>query len=157
VTRLHIPISLRWSDFDAYAHVNNAEMFHLLEEARIQAFWTPDDGEHDVAPTAVLDARPGASTVTIIARQEIEYLVPIPYIRQPLELELWLGRLGGSSLEICYELYSPIGVEPRILFAKATTTAVLLDAATDRPRRISDEQRAAWEPYVEPPVEFARR
>jgi acyl-CoA thioester hydrolase len=155
--RLHIPISLRWSDFDAYAHVNNAEMFHLFEEARIQAFWTQDDGETTVAPTAVLDARPGANTITIIARQEIEYLVPIPYIRQPLDLELWLGRLGGSSLEICYELYSPIGVNPRILFAKATTTAVLLDAETDRPKRISDEQRAAWEPYVEPTVEFTRR
>ena len=42
--RLTVPIGLRWSDFDAYAHVNNAEMFRLLEEARIQAFWINDDG-----------------------------------------------------------------------------------------------------------------
>lgn len=33
MTRLHVPIPLRWSDFDAYAHVNNAEMLRLLEEA----------------------------------------------------------------------------------------------------------------------------
>ena len=32
--RLHVAIPLRWSDFDAYAHVNNAEMLRLLEEGR---------------------------------------------------------------------------------------------------------------------------
>ena len=44
MTRLHVPIQLRWGDLDAYGHVNNAEMLHLLEEARIAAFWTEDDG-----------------------------------------------------------------------------------------------------------------
>ncbi len=43
--RLHVPISLRWSDLDAYGHVNNASMFRLLEEARIQAFWIADHGD----------------------------------------------------------------------------------------------------------------
>ncbi|MCU1593745.1 MAG: 4-hydroxybenzoyl-CoA thioesterase, partial [Frankiales bacterium] len=30
--RLTVPIRLRWSDIDAYAHVNNAAMLGLLEE-----------------------------------------------------------------------------------------------------------------------------
>lgn len=38
MTRLHVPIAVRWSDLDAYEHVNNARMFTLLEEARIAAF-----------------------------------------------------------------------------------------------------------------------
>ncbi len=104
--RLHVPIPLRWADFDAYAHVNNAEMFRLLEEARISSFWVSDDGSSRVR-TAILDARPGASVIAVIARQEIEYLAPIPHQRQPIDIELWIGRLGGASLEICYELYSP--------------------------------------------------
>ncbi len=84
--RLHVPIKLRWSDLDAYGHVNNAEMLRLLEEARIEAFWAPDDsgqgsGEAVGGSTAVLDGRPGADTLTLIARQEIEYLAPIPYLR----------------------------------------------------------------------------
>lgn len=41
--RLHVPTPLRWSDLDAYGHVNNARMLSLLEEARIQAFWVNDD------------------------------------------------------------------------------------------------------------------
>ncbi|PTL73761.1 4-hydroxybenzoyl-CoA thioesterase [Rathayibacter caricis DSM 15933] len=155
--RLHVAIPLRWSDFDAYAHVNNAEMLRLLEEARIQAFWRPDSPSAAGMATAVLDARPGARTISLIARQEIEYLAPIPYMRAPIDIEMWIGRIGGASLEICYELYSPAGVEPRILYTKAATTLVMVTAATGRPERIPDELREVWAPYVDEPVRFAKR
>jgi acyl-CoA thioester hydrolase len=160
---LHVPIRLRWSDLDAYGHVNNAEMLRLLEEARIQAFWVTDDGSDGAAPdtaglsTAILDGRPGASTLTLIARQEVEYLAPVPYLRDPLDIELWIGRLGGASLEISYEIYGPAAVVPRVLYTRASTTLVMVDAATERPRRISDREREAWTPYLDDPVVFARR
>jgi acyl-CoA thioester hydrolase len=157
MTRLHVAIPLRWSDFDAYAHVNNAEMLRLLEEARIQAFWRPDEGSAPGADTAILDARPGAEMIGLIARQEIEYLAPIPYMRAPIDIEMWIGRMGGASLEICYELYSPAGVSPRILYTKAATTLVMVTAATGRPQRITDDLRDAWGPYVEEPVTFTKR
>ena len=160
MARLHVPTKLRWSDLDAYGHVNNAEMLRLFEEARISAFWTTDDdpaGESALGEsTAILDGRPGADTITLIARQEIEYVAPIPYLRQPLDIQLWLGRLGGASLEVCYEVWTPVGVEPALLYARATTTIVLVDAATERPRRISDRERTAWTPYLDAPLEFRR-
>lgn len=156
--RLHVPIKLRWSDLDAYGHVNNAEMLRLLEEARIEAFWITDDAEEAVGgSTAVLDGRPGADTLTLIARQEIEYLAPIPYLRQPLDVQLWLGRLGGASLEVCYEVRSPAGTDPDILYSRAATTIVLVDAASQRPRRINERERAAWTPYLGDPVQFTKR
>ncbi|WP_348787561.1 thioesterase family protein [Leifsonia sp. NPDC080035] len=159
--RLHVPIKLRWSDLDAYGHVNNAAMLRLLEEARIEAFWAPDDavgtGEAVGGTTAVLDGRPGADTLTLIARQEIEYLAPIPYLRQPLDVQLWLGRLGGASLEVCYEVWSPEGAEPETMFSRAATTIVLVDAASQRPRRINERERAAWTPYLDDPVQFTKR
>jgi acyl-CoA thioester hydrolase len=162
---LHVPIKLRWSDLDAYGHVNNAEMLRLLEEARILAFWVADDGEDGPSldenaiggTTAILDGRPGADTLSLIARQEIEYLLPVPYIRQPLDIELWIGRLGGASLEVCYELYSPIGVAPRLLYTRASTTLVMVDAASERPRRINERERAAWSPYLDDALVFTRR
>ena len=156
MTRLHIAIALRWSDFDAYAHVNNAEMLRLLEEARIQAFWRPDEGVEG-SPTAVLDARPGAETISLIARQELEYLAPIPYMRTPIDIEMWIGRIGGASLEINYELYSPEGVVPRVLYTRAATTLVMVTAATGRPQRIGDELREVMAPYVEEPLVFTKR
>jgi len=157
--RLHVPTPLRWSDLDAYGHVNNARMLSLLEEARIQAFWVSGDtSEHAVgASTAVLDATPGADTITLIARQEVEYLAPIPYQRQPVDIELWIGHMGGASLDVCYEVYSPVGLHPRVLYTRAVTTIVIVDGATDRPRRISQRERAAWEPYLGDPIAFRRR
>lgn len=162
--RLNVPIALRWADLDAYGHVNNAVMLRLLEEARIQAFWSPDpdataatDSSALGASTAVLDGRPGADTLSLIARQEIEYLAAVPYLRQPLDVQLWLGKLGGASLEVCYEVWSPVGTAEPLLYTRAATTIVLVDAQTQRPRRINDVERAAWEPYLDEPVRFARR
>jgi acyl-CoA thioester hydrolase len=33
---------------------------------------------------------------------------------------------------------------------------VFIDAKTQRPRRISDDERAAWEPYFGDPIAFKR-
>ena len=157
--RLHVPVSLRWSDIDAYAHVNNAAMLRLLEEVRIEAFWVTGesiDSTDGVGPR-VLDGSPGADTLSLIARQEIEYLKPIPYQRTPLDAEVWIGRMGGASLELGYEIYSTPGAEPRVLFTKAATTLVLANAADSRPRRMTEQERAALAPYVDEPVVFSKR
>ncbi len=156
--RLHIPIPLRWGDLDAFNHVNNTAMLKLLEEARVRAFWAPDAGE--TAPdTAVLDSGLHSGILTLIARQEIEYLAPVPYQRHPLDVQMWFGALGGSSLEVCYDVCSPIetAVGAQIVYARATTIVVKVDAATGRPLRLSPEERAAWEPYVEDPIVFTHR
>jgi len=158
--RLHVPIQLRWSDLDAYGHVNNASMLKILEEARVFAFWVDGDladPGQAAWSTAVMDAGPGADTKSVISRQEIEYVNSMPYIRQPIDVELWIGHLGGASLDVYYELKTPLGVEPRITFVKASTTLVLIDAETERPRRILPHERAAWEPYLDDPLTFRRR
>jgi len=113
------------------------------------------DGVNDAAaPVTDLGA---ATTITLVARQEVEYLAPIPYLRDPLDVQLWIGRLGGASLDVCYEICTPLGQGPEVVFAKAATTVVLVDAESGRPRRITDRERAAWAPHVEPPVEFTKR
>ena len=154
MTRLHVAIPLRWSDLDAYAHVNNARMFTLLEEARIAAFW---GGGENGAPTAVLTTGPGADSITLIAGQQIEYRAPIPFHRAPLDVELWIGKLGGASLQVCYEVYSPSGDEPRMLYVRAATTIVLAHRETGAPRRITDDERDAWAPFVEEPLAFRQQ
>ncbi|HWH27196.1 MAG TPA: thioesterase family protein [Pseudolysinimonas sp.] len=163
MSRIHVPIRLRWSDLDAYGHVNNAAMLTLLEESRISVFWGSGDlrvdGVND-ADTPVADMG-AASTITLVARQEVEYLAPIPYLREPLDVELWIGRLGGASLDVCYEVRSPLEGDashgPQTVFAKASTTVVLVDTATGKPRRITDRERAAWGEYLEAPVAFTKR
>ncbi len=157
MTVLDIPVSLRWADLDAYGHVNNAAMLTLLEEARIAAFWASDEA-HPGGPvpaahhTALLDSGPTANTLTLIARQEVEYLLPIEYTRQPLVVRLWLSHIGGASIDVCYEVLLRGTVH-----AIALSTIVLVDAASGRPRRVTSQEREAWDAHVGPPVEFRRR
>ena len=157
--RLHVPIPLRWGDLDAFNHVNNTAMLKLLEEARVRAFWIPLPGE--VAPTtAVIDSSLSSGVLTLIARQEIEYLAPVPYQRHPLDVQMWFGKLGGSSIEVCYEVCSPIetaGDTGQTVFARATTVVVKVDAATGHPMRLTPEERAAWGPYSGAPIVYAHR
>lgn len=154
--RLHIPIHLRWGDLDAFNHVNNASMLKLLEEVRVRAFWRPGVDE-EAPPTAVLDSGIDAGTLTLIARQEIEYLRPVPYQRNPLDVQLWFGKIGGSSIEVCYEVFSPASAAGQELYARASAVVVMVDAAIGRPVRLTDEQRAAWAPYLGEPVVYAHR
>ena len=49
-----------------------------------------------------------------------------------------------------------MGVEPRVLYTRAVTVIVLVDTGTQRPRRIDDRERAAWEPYLGDPIAFRR-
>ena len=156
MVRLAVPVQLRWGDVDAYQHVNNAAMFQLLEEARIEAFWRhPDDDRAGAWPTAVLDGGPGAELATLVARQEIEYLQPLEYRRTPVIVEVWIGRLGGASIDVCYEVRDD-EPEPTV-YARAVATLVLVDTATGGPRRIAEAERAAWLPFVEDPISFRRR
>jgi len=154
--RIRVPIHLRWGDLDAYNHVNNAAMLKLLEEARVRAFWVPGAGER-VVPTAVIDASHGAAHLTLIARQEIEYLAPVPYQRRPLEVQMWFGKLGGSSVEVCYEVHNDPASESRQLYARSTAIIVLVDAGTGRPTRLTQEMRDVWEPFTGPSIEYAHR
>ncbi|CAM3614252.1 thioesterase family protein [Isoptericola cucumis] len=166
MTRLHVPVSLRWSDLDAYQHVNNVAMLRLLEDARITAFWRhPEALDGEEWPTAVLDTGPHATSHTLVAGQQIEYLRPLGFSRTPVRVEMWIGSIGGASLEVCYEVHDgEPGGFPRTgpasgaaAYVKAVTTIVVVDADGGRPRRVSDDERAVWGPYVEEPVTFRRR
>lgn len=156
--RYHVPIRLRWADLDAYNHVNNSRLLTLLEEARVRAFWTNDDGER--SPLAVIEGHQGSTTQTLIARHEIEYLAAIPYQAQPIDVQLWIGKLGAASCEVSYEVWSPpleAGVddtEGRTKYVVAASTIVFIDTATGRPRRINAAEREAWKSFVEAPASF---
>jgi acyl-CoA thioester hydrolase len=157
--RIHVPIHLRWGDLDALGHVNNTSMLKLLEEARLRAFWK-GDGTEPAPPTAVFEMdvlESGGSRATLIARQEIEYYRPVPYGQRPLDVQLWIGRMGGSSADVCFEVYSPLGSGQPVLYARATAVVVMVDTATGRPMRWTAAERAAWEPFLDTPIEYRRR
>ena len=124
-------------------------------DAFVALFAAGADGGRAHGPAVWLDAGPGADVSTLVARQEIEYLHPLPYRRRPVIVEMWLGYLGGASIDVCYEVRDD-APEPTV-YARAVATLVLVDTSTGSPRRISEAERAAWQPYVEGPISFRRR
>jgi len=139
MSRLTIEVPLRWGDMDAFGHVNNATIVQLLEQARVEGFYS----DRDVSGV-------------VIARHEIEYLAPMPYTREPVRVELWLSRIGGSSIDVCYEIHSPAAADHDTVYVRAATVVVFLDESLTTPRRITDEERAEWAQLVEEPVRFRR-
>lgn len=148
--RFHVAVAVRWRDLDAYNHVNNATLFTLLEEARTIAFWRRDAGDPTAErPLAVVDATADSDTHTLIRSHSIEYRAPIPYAPEPIDIALWVSRLDAAACEISYEVRS---ADQSIVHTLARTELVFVDTATDRPRRVTPVERAAWEPFVGEPV-----
>lgn len=140
-------VPLRWSDMDAYGHVNNVQYLRLLEESRITAFaeWFGGAGSESMLEGGV-----------IVARQEIEYLRPLVYRAAPVRIDLWVSSIGGSSFEIGYEVRDPDDVGEH-LYARAETTLAAFDLETERPRRLPDAERAALRERLAEPVALRRR
>ncbi|MCW4384727.1 thioesterase family protein [Salinibacterium sp. SYSU T00001] len=150
--RINIPVHLRWGDLDAYQHVNNVEIFRLLEEARVRAFWAPADPEEERPPTAVFE--PGGESLSLISGHRIEYLRPLDYQRAPVDVAIWFTEIGAAMARIGYEVYDGTSDAPRV---RAASTMVFVQEDGYRPRRISEVERAAWSPYLGDPVPFSRR
>jgi len=117
---------MRWSDMDAYRHINNTAYLSYLESARVAMFFYRFEG---------------FSAGTVIARHEIDYLRPVVFHPEPLRLELWVDTVRAASFVVHYDVFDT-AVEGGRLAARASTTCVTVDFAADRPRRLTDEERA---------------
>lgn len=155
MARTHIDIELRWGDQDAYGHVNNVSFARYLEEARVRTFWL-GSGREATGMAGHFRGDTAGGPKMLVASQQIEFLRVLEYSEHPLVVELWIGRLGGSSLELHYELVDG-SVEERAVVARAITTIVMVDGRTLRPSRLSAEGRASVEPWRDEPLRLGRR
>jgi acyl-CoA thioester hydrolase len=122
---------MRWSDMDAYRHINNSAYLAYLEQARVAMFF---------------DRHEGFSSGTVIARHEIDYVRPVVYHPEPLRLELWIGEVRGASFTVHYEVF-----DNGRLAARAATSCVTFNFETDRPRRLTDEERDVLASFADEP------
>jgi acyl-CoA thioester hydrolase len=152
--RAHVDIQLRWGDQDAYGHINNVVYARYLEEARVRVLWLGASTE----PTGLeqhfrADGPNGLKM--LLASQQVEYLRVLEYSEAPITIELWIGKLGGSSLEIHYEVLD--GAQPeRTVVARAISSIVLVDGETLRPVRLSEAGREAAKHWMDEPVRLRR-
>jgi acyl-CoA thioester hydrolase len=104
-------IELRFSDLDAYGHVNSAVYFTYLETARVKLF---SDFFREVSEQGIF---------TLVARAECDYKVPIT-LHDEVMVTLWVARTGRSSFVLEYQLHDGKGKT----YATARTTMVCFDS-----------------------------
>jgi acyl-CoA thioester hydrolase len=117
--------ALRWSDLDAYGHVNNARFLTLYEEARVALIFVG-------AKEAGFDS---FQEGVVIARHEIDYLRPIDY-GDPVRIELWVEEFKASRFTVAYEMF-----DGEVLSSRARSVLVPYDLAKGRPRRLTAEEQ----------------
>ena len=140
--RTRVLTPLRWSDMDAYGHVNNVQFLRLLEDARVVAFAAHGSDEGgSVVETGLL-----------VARQQIEYVEPLVYRPAPVAIDLWVTDLQTASFDLGYEV-----LDDDRVYARAETTLVLFDRVNDRPRRMTPAERARLEALRDEPVRWRHR
>ncbi len=129
----HTTVVVRWSDMDAFQHVNHARMVTLLEEARIP--WLFEDD----APTVTL--REGA----VIADLHVRYRGQLRHSDSPLDVLMWVEQIRAVDFTIAYEVRpagATVSVPPSIV---ASTQIAAFDIGTQRLRRLTDAERGYLE------------
>ncbi|MCB0910300.1 MAG: thioesterase family protein [Propionibacteriaceae bacterium] len=117
-------VPLRWVDLDAQGHVNNAVVADYLQEARVD--WLLS------GPNAHL-----LGTSTMVVSHQVEYLGPVAFAVEPVEVVLSVGPVGAARFAIGYSVFQD-GRE----LARARSVLCLYDYAASRPRRMTGAERA---------------
>ena len=126
--------TVRWGDLDAFGHLNNAAYLVIVQEAR--ADWTWYSREPLGLPPVFADM--------VVARAEVDYLVPIYEGSFDVDVAIWVSRIGNSSFDLIYEISSPQG-----LHARAKTVQVAVNMETKKARRIYDDEKEWLKIYLE--------
>ena len=122
------PVPLRWSDLDAFNHVNNARYLTFLEQARIE--WFETIGE----PWVTEDSAPVVASATLNFKRPIEYPAQVA-------VELFTEKLGNSSVVIGHRIVG----DDDVLYCDGNVAAVWIDRRSGRPRPLPAGVRRAAE------------
>lgn len=138
---------LRWSDMDAFGHVNNVVFLRYLEEARIDFMFRLAPG----------DGSPSFAGGSVVARHEIDYKLPLVHRHEPVTIESWVTKIGAASLTIAYEVKDAADADsPERVYVRASTVVVPYNLEAARPRRISAEEKSFLLEYLDDGRDRAR-
>lgn len=146
-TRHVFSCPMRWSDIDAYGHVNNVVYLAYLQEARVDMLFlhARRHGAEELAQGVV------------VARNEIDYRVPLHFRAEPVRVETWVSRLGNASFTLGYEVVDVDAGGTRTTYAVAGSVLVPFDLAAGRPRRLTAQERAVLQAFLDPAGPVPRR
>ena len=131
---------MRWADLDLLGHVNNVTYVDYLQEARVDLL------RHH-GPQATADG--GLVEGVVVVRHEVSYAAPLRFGEETVSIEVWVTEIRAASFTLAYEIFHDTD-EGRRVYARASTLLTPYVFATERPRRLSQEEKGALEGYLEP-------
>lgn len=122
---------VRYADLDPQHHVNNVRMLTYLEDARISfmSFGSAADRGQEFG-------------ALVVARQEADYTAPLLPRSEPVRVELWVTEVRNTGFTLAYEI-----LDDTTVYLRAKTVLVGFDVATQRPRRLNENERAFLATY----------
>jgi acyl-CoA thioester hydrolase len=138
MTRHISEIRPRWADMDAYAHVNNVAWSVYVQEARAQMFGFR------------LRGTPGQSLLgsLVVARMRMWFHRPLVLTGSPLTARTWISELRAATVTVVCELHDDAD-SAGVAYCRARTVLAPFDFTADRPRRLTPEETATLQPFVE--------
>ena len=124
------PITTRWSDNDAYGHINNVQYYSFFDTA-VNA-WLVRQGLLDIA---------ASDRIGLVVETGCRYHRPLSY-PEPIEVGMRLASLGNSSIR--YEL-AVFGPGSDAAAAEGHFVHVYVDRVSGRPSRLPEARRSAAE------------
>jgi acyl-CoA thioester hydrolase len=126
----------RWSDMDAYGHVNHANTVTLLEEARVEMLFV------EAARHGALDMSGGL----VVAKLQVSYHAPLFVNGTAFRVEMSVTQLRMAAFTLDYKVHSG-PLETDKIAVTAETMLAPFDLAEGRPRRLTEAERdflAGW-------------
>ena len=125
-----VAVPLRWTDQDAYRHVNHARVVTLIEEARVAMAFTAA-GEEGLT---------GFASGLLVAGLTVDYRRQLPWRAEPLRVEITVRELRAAAFTLDYVLRDGSGADSPVAVT-ASTRMALYDLQAQRPRRLTDPER----------------
>ena len=143
-----VDVPLRWSDQDAYRHVNHAKVVTLLEDARAGLLFD----------AAVRQGVAAFEAGLLVATVAVAYRRPIAWHPRGVRARMWCREVRAASFTVAYELLLPentddpdgVGWDTGQPAVTADTQLVPYDLVAERPRRLTAEERTFLDHYAVP-------
>ncbi|MGO3328380.1 acyl-CoA thioesterase [Gordonia sp. (in: high G+C Gram-positive bacteria)] len=122
-------VPVRWSDMDAFGHINHARVVTLMEEARIA--WLLSAGE-EYAPLI---------KSAMIVHVDIRYQGQLRHDDSPLHIGMWIKCHRSVDFTIGYEIRGALADDAERPACTASTQMAVVDIENHRLRRLSDLEK----------------
>jgi len=125
---------------DTLGHVNDAVYVDYLQEARVDM----------LRVHAPAQCGEQLAVGVVVVRHEVECVHPLVFRPAPVRIESWVSQIRAATFTMAYEILDELPDGARRVYLRASSLLTPYLFAEERPRRISEQERAVLKRFFEP-------